>query len=308
MIEFINSNKEWLFSGVGVFFLGIIGSIIFKIQKGTLIGPNSEAVLPPESNNQIDQNEAIESEETEVEKISKRFHTILELMNEDRSYSQFTIPQLAQIMKLHKVSELENVFIGQDEPTFQFINDFCETFGVNKNWLTEGKEHPFSNNDQTKSNPLCYFENIESINPKGIYFIRANTDTAQTFILLKISNWKYKILHRTWHISGHVGAGGRSQLLSFYMLINKLRGEKDFYMRCGGLTLEENDFNALNLGNKFPGKFIDTGRSEDPWWDDLTDINHRYPIAENYEFWHGKSFIKAQEIIKWQLEEAEKHD
>ncbi len=39
-------------------------------------------------------------------------------MNEGRNYSEFTIPQLAQIMKLHKISELENVFTGQEEPTF----------------------------------------------------------------------------------------------------------------------------------------------------------------------------------------------
>jgi hypothetical protein len=41
--------------------------------------------------------------------------------------------------------------------------------------------------------------------------------------------------------------------------------------------------------------------SDDPWWDDFTDIEHKYPIAENYRQWHGEPFIKAQEIVKWGL-------
>lgn len=280
--------------------IGIFFSVIFKKKQKISIHISSEEAHPLPLDKREDKKK--ERTETEVDKISKRFRKTLKLMNEGRSHYPFTISKLAQLMKLHKVSELENVFIGKREPTFQFINDFCETFGVNKKWLIEGKEHPFSNDDQTKYDPLFYFEEIEKINPQGIYFIRANTETAQTFILLKISKWKFKIFHRTWHISDHVGAGGQGQLLSFYKLIKKL-DKKGYYSKCGGFTLDNNDFDALYFGDEFPGKYIDLGRSEDPWWDDLTDINHKYVIAENYEQWYGKSFIKAQEIIKWKLEE-----
>ncbi|WP_312376244.1 hypothetical protein [Stutzerimonas nitrititolerans] len=301
MLNYIMENKDWLFSGAGVTVITLVLSLLFKRK--------SSAKLDASLNQQVDLKEAgsfqsvSPKELTEVEKVAERFRTILELMNEGRSYSQFTIPQLAQIMKLHKISELENVFTGRTEPSFTFIEDFCKTFGVCKEWLIEGKGAPYSSDTPSKSDPMDYLSLIEEANPENIYFVRENSDTAPAFILLKVSKWKYLILRRTWHISDAVGAGGQRQLYSFYSLIKELRNKRRLHTSCWGLTLSKDEFNSLLCGQKFPGKYTDAGFSEDPWWDDLTDINHKYPIAENYEQWHGKSFIKAQEIIKWYMSE-----
>ncbi|RDE22886.1 hypothetical protein DV711_10020 [Motiliproteus coralliicola] len=301
MLNYIMENKDWLFSGAGVAVVTLILSFFFK--RKSLAEPDAI------QNQQVDIKE-VESlqgvspiELTEVEKVAKRFRTTLELMNEGRNYSQFTIPQLAQLMKLHKISELENVFTGRTEPSFSFIEDFCKTFGVCKEWLIEGKGSPYSSDMPSKSDPMDYLSLIEEVNPESIYFVKENTDTAPAFILLKVSKWKYLILSRTWHISDVVGAGGQRQLYSFYNLIKELRDKKSLHTSCWGLTLSKDEFNSLLCGETFPGKYTDAGFSEDPWWDDLTDIDHKYPIAENYEQWHGKSFIKAQEIIKWYMSE-----
>ena len=130
-------NKDWLFSGAGVTVITLALPFFFKRK--------SSAKPDVIQNQQVDLKEAesLQSaspkELTEVEKVAKRFRTILELMNEGRNYSQFTIPQLAQSMKLHKISELENLFTGKTEPSFTFIEDFCKIFGVCKEWLVEGK-------------------------------------------------------------------------------------------------------------------------------------------------------------------------
>lgn len=236
---------------------------------------------------------------TEVEKVAERFRTILELMNQGPNYSKFTIPQLAKLMKLQSISELENVITGRSEPSFAFIDDFCDTFGVSREWLIEGKEAPYSSTITSKSDPMDYLPLIEEISPEGIYFVREKSDISPAFILLKVSEWKYMILNRTWHISNVVGASGQRQLYSFYRLIKELRDKKKLHTICWGLTLSKDEFNALLFGEIFPGKYINCGFSEDPWWDDLTDIEHKYPVAENYEQWYGKSFVSAQEIIKW---------
>jgi len=294
-------NKEWLFSGAGVAVITVIISIVLKRKSQDLPKSSQQPVLKNEESPDLPI--IVPAELTEVEKVAKRFRTILELMNEGRNYSKFTIPQLAQIMKLHKISELENVFTGKTEPSFSFIEDFSKTFGINKTWLTEGKEYPYSNELPSQSDPMDYLPIIEESKPEGIYFVRENSDTAPAFIILKVSKWKYLVLDRTWHISDQVGAGGQRQLFSFYSLVVALRDKKGMHTSCWGLTLNKDEFNTLLCGQSFPGKYIDTGFTEDPWWDDLTDINHKYPIAENYEQWHGKSFIKAQEIIKWYLSE-----
>lgn len=301
MLNYIMENKEWLFSGAGIAIITLVLSFLFRRKSPDKPdAPPNQQVVAKEAESMPS---VLPKELTEVEKMAERFRTILELMNEGRNYSKFTIPQLAQIMKLHKISELENVFIGRDEPSFSFVEDFCRTFGVCKEWLVEGKGAPYSSDTPSRSDPMDYLTLIEEMAPESIYFVRENTDTAPAFILLKLSKWKYLILSRTWHISDVVGAGGQRQLYSFYCLIKELRDKRSLHTSCWGLTLDKVEFNSLLCGETFPGKYTDTGFSEDPWWDDLTDINHKYPIAESYEQWHGKSFIKAQEIIKWYMSE-----
>lgn len=297
MISYILSNMEWIFSGIGVFVIGLIITFLTTHRKRETTQPRPVAQLPVQDAETVSRM----VQETESEKIARRFNLVLERMNEGRHYQKFSIPRLAQLMQVEKISDLEDVFLGKEEPTLQFMAAFCQTFGVNKTWLIEGKGSPFKDDDYGKGDPLAYFEDIEQLEPHGIYFIRARTDTAQAFIILRLSDWKYKILNRMWHISDRVGAGGQGQLLSMYRLINKLRAS-GYYGRCGGRTLSKKEFDSLLAGDVFPGKYLDVGPSEDPWWDDLTDVYHKYPIASGYGGCHGKSFLQAQQIIKLKLE------
>lgn len=300
MFDFLIENKEWLFSGAGVVVVTSVISLFLKRERPSRDNEKQPRVRQSEEKEKYDE---FEEEVTEVQKLAGRFCTVLELMNEGRNYSKFTIPQLAQIMKLHKISELENVFTGKVEPSFSFIEEFSNTFGVNKNWLTEGKDAPYSNDLERCNDPTDYLPLIDQLKPEAIYFVRENSDTAPAFIVLKVAKWRYITLSRTWHISDQVGAGGQRQLFSFYTLIKALRDERKLHTKCWGLTLEKGDFDKLLCGEAFPGKYFDIGFSEDPWWDDLTDIEHKYPISESYGNWHGKSFIKAQSIIRWYLKE-----
>lgn len=94
-------------------------------------------------------------------------------------------------------------------------------------------------------------------------------------------------------------------MLCFYRLIKKLRDREGLAVKCWGSTLDTEQFNLLHSGEEFPGKYLNFRGSEDPWWDDLTDVYHRSSTEEDCERMHGKSFIKAQEIIKWELEKGQ---
>ncbi|QLE78491.1 helix-turn-helix transcriptional regulator [Francisella sp. Scap27] len=308
MIDYIINNKEWIFSGVGV----LISIKVFSFFKNSFFVKVIDSKMQdlelelsqkkhPLKANRVKND--INSIVTETKKVSERFCKVLQIMNENRaSCLRFTIARLAEIMNLEKISKLENIFIGKQEPSFQFIEKFSKTFGVNERWLIEGIGTPFSNNLQTKLYPMDYFEMIKNIKPDRIYFVKENSNRSPAFILLKISEWKYLTLRRTWHISDEVGATGQAQLYSFYSLVKKLRNERETYINCNGLILGGEDFNLLLSGQVFPGKFVDIGFTEKPWWDDLTDINHSYPISSSYEEWYGESFIKAQKIVKSHIE------
>lgn len=267
----------------------------FETQKTPLINENIE-----KSDNEIKA-----KKETEVEKIAKRFQHILILMNTGRTYQEYTIAKLSQLVKLHKISELENIFLGVEDPSFDFMQRFCGTFGVNYEWLAEGKGEPYYNDGPRGYDPLDNIEYIKSSNPVEIYFIFCKSDIGEAFITLKFSDWKYKILYKIWHISSHVAGEGQRQILSMYKFIKKLRAE-GFYNRCWGRILDQSSFDKLYSGSSFPGSII--GKyANSPWWDDFTDIYHKYPIAENYAMRYGKGFIDAQDIVRWKLEK-EKHE
>ncbi|NDV13953.1 hypothetical protein [Crenobacter caeni] len=304
MIDFILKNKEWLFSGVGVSAILVIGGWLFKRSRSEPIStqPNPTSAVRVE----VVQTQPLPAKNiqpnSEVASIVKRFNQVLDLLNEKRTYGKYTIAGLAQLMKLHSVGELECVFLGNKEPSFEFIDHFCATFGVNRNWLIEGKEAPFRESGGTHFDPLDYLDEIEALAPNRLYFIRSASEAGEVFLLLKLSDYKYKIVSRVWHISAHVGAGGQSQIFGMYRLILALQKSR-LSTSCGGRILPEDKFNDLLSGEVFPGSVIDFPAQENPWWDDFVDVHHKYPISSSYEAWYGKGFMAAQSIVRWKLKE-----
>ncbi|MEM8719738.1 MAG: hypothetical protein AAGE84_10575 [Cyanobacteria bacterium P01_G01_bin.39] len=70
-------------------------------------------------------------------------------------------------------------------------------------------------------------------------------------------------------------------------------------MHVFGNHVEQTDFDDLMCGEIYPASIIK--RSNDHWCDYLTDVNHAWSCAPSYEKEYGTGFIKAQEIIKYNL-------
>lgn len=306
MIDYLISNKEWIFSGVGVSAILLISGWAFKWHErrnpSTQLPANNPPAVQVKSVHAPTLAENATPLESEVAGIVERFNQVLALMNEKRTHEKYTIASLALVMKLHSVGELESVFLGNQEPSFEFITRFCTHFGVNKEWLIEGKKSPFNGNGHVYFDPLEYLNYIEIEKPAQVYFIRSESLTGEVFILLKFADWRYEILKGFWHISDHVGGGGRSQIFGMYKLILALR-DRHPSQNCGGRILHQNEFMSLFSGNVFPGSIIDFPRQENHWWDDFTDIHHKYLISSSYESNYGKGFINAQAIVRWKLNE-----
>ncbi|ADN75762.1 hypothetical protein Fbal_1558 [Ferrimonas balearica DSM 9799] len=276
--------------------LTLIGLSINSSKHGdteTVVKSKSEyeSTVEPEVNNI-----------TEVELIASRFRESLKIMNEGNLYSPFTISKLAQLMRLQKTGDLEKVFNGKEEPSFEFIDHYCNTFGINKGWMIHGQGTIYDNQEKTNFDPLDYYSDIEKSNPNEIYFIMNRSEVGEVFIILAMSDYKYKILKRTWRISKHVGGGGRSQIFGLYKLIKELK-ENGYGLKCGGRILEPIIFEKLLSGSVFPGSILSKYSDENPWWDDFTDVYGKYPISSNYKEWYGKGFSYAQSVVREKLED-----
>lgn len=308
MIDYLLANKEWIFSGAGVSTILVLGGWLFRRSRSTSAAPpfGSQAPLRVEIIQPKVPIQEVPRRESEVARMVGRFNKVLDLMNESRTYGQYTIAGLAQLMKLHSVGELESVFHGTREPSFEFIDHFCDTFGVNRSWLIEGKETPYRSHAARHSDPTDYLDVIQKLAPIKIYFIRSASEVGEVFLLLKFADWKYAVVDQIWHISDHVGAGGRSQILGMYKLIMELK-KRLLGSSCGGRILSEDRFGSLLEGTIFPGSVVDFPAQENPWWDDFVDVDHNYPIATNYESWYGLGFVAAQSIVLSALKEQARH-
>jgi len=323
MLDYLVTNKDWIFDGWGVAAIGLLitavtagGAWLYKKFRSspnppqliTVAHPIPVQLIPPKKEKQPST-----ELNTEVASIVKRFNTVLSLMNQRRTYNQYTIAKLAQIMQLSSVSELEDIFLGKCEPGFGFIDRFCDSFGVYKEWLINGEITPYYNNDKLYLMPLDYFDEIMSSKPDRIFFIRCNSPIGETFIVLKFSDWKYKIIGFMWHISDHVGGAGQVQIFNMYCLIKALEKE-GLIAKCTGRLLNEESFRELYNGTVFPWGILESPNSyANYWWDDFIDVYHKswlgrsqFWISDHYEALYGKGFLFAQEVVRYDLEDHEK--
>lgn len=239
-----------------------------------------------------------------VTDISERFNHILKLMNPwPQDWPQdFSVGKLAEIMGFEKVSDLSKYFNGQEEPTFAFMEKFCNCFGVNADWLKFGDATPYCSTEYPALYALDYYERICELQPKFIYFVKSNSKECKTVIALEIEEYKYIYFPKSYHISSYVGSTGREQIFSFYQLIRKLK-DSGFYNQCFGRIVEPKLFRDIITGRVFLGSVCNRYGFNESWWDDFTDVYHKYPIAKGYEKRHGKEFIYAQRIVRGFLDE-----
>lgn len=288
---------EWVFSGIGS---DIIKGLFKKIIKNEDNNYRPKKLIENTKTKQEVLVYHYADRNCEVVHTIGRLNQYKDILQEGND--QYTIPRLAKIMGFSSTGELECYFKGEKEPDFAFLEKFSDVFGINYDWLSEGRGKPFVTDGEHY--PESCYSYIENLNPEKIYFIRSDAKEGFTGIILQINDYKYKIVDGRWHISSYVGAGGQMQIYSMYKLIEKLR-ENGYHNKCFGKILKDKDFSLLFSGGVIPNLIL----KKYPlsyWWDDFTDIKHRYIISKNYEFCYGAEFIKAQMIVRYELKQDKK--
>lgn len=234
----------------------------------------------------------------EVLGITKRFNEVLKLMNEQRKFELFTVADLAKEMELESVGVLEKIFVGQNEPSFEFIERFCNRFGINRNWLEKAESKPFAKprNEEGTNYATDFVGEIEKTKPGNIYVIRTMAESGEVFLVLQFSLYQYKIVGGLWPIRRNVGSGGSAQILQFYDFLLFLKS-KHVFIRSR--ILDDDSFMKLYEGSVFPGSIINNSR-ESNWADDFMDVD-REDARLDYLALYGDGFMAAQNIVRQRL-------
>lgn len=294
MLNLLDDHYKWIFSGVGNSFIGTIYKL-FKI-KGKKSNRKSakKETKNVESIIRIKQPEKITSQILETQQVSHRFKITLELINEERRYDNYTIAKLAQIMNLKKISDLENVFTGALEPTFNFMKKYAETFGINFKWLSEGHGTPFDYSEERIIDPTGYIRIINERDFYCMYLLRSDCEKGRTLAVFRLNDWKYETIKHYWHVSSHLGGTGSMQLLNLYNFIETYK----YRISIKGKSVSDVDFGYLYSGEKYPGYILDKYSGDSNWWHDLTDLNNEGASKNDYEKKYGNEFVIARNIIR----------
>ncbi|MFA7348876.1 MAG: hypothetical protein WCZ86_14055 [Desulfurivibrionaceae bacterium] len=291
-----------------------IFSIIKDIFVNIFAGFITSSATNPKNPNIIincphkhDQNKKEKSSTTnnETNKLSARFQKVLHLMNEGQRENYFNIPKLSKILGLKKISDLEKYFQGEQDPTFEFMENFSNQFGINPKWLQFGDGQAFESQAPWYNDAMDYLDHILNNNPEAIYFVQSKNTERQSFLLLKISEHKYEVLPKYWHISSCVGAGGSWQIYRFYQFVQNIRKTK-YSTKCWGIVLGKDDFWKLMQGEVFPAAILDNNRTSNFWWDDFTDLHYKIRSRKAYQEDYGTEFTSAQGIALYILTEEDK--
>jgi hypothetical protein len=235
------------------------------------------------------------------EALSGRLRYVMSLLNEGRRYDAITVSRIAEMLGAERISDVSNFFNGTSEPPISFLRSFASRFGVNAEWLIHAEDEAFYCAEPIAFSPIDALPLLESVSPENIFLVRSKSEYGECIIVVKVDEWRYLTINGLWHVSSHVGATGRSQLVDLYDLILRILKSK---LPCHGSILEAYVFDQIKSGEIYPGSVLERHNGNADWWVALLDVDRKQTKANLYKQWYGQGFLDAQDILRESLSPA----
>lgn len=231
--------------------------------------------------------------------IASRMQQAINLMNEAR-YEAVSVADLAKAMDMSSPAELDTVLEGHTPPTFAFLDQFCDRFAVDKEWIATGRGSPFSPVGESHFYPEESARQLIEAKPEVVYAVRSTSDEGEAFFVAESDPLRIWRIPGIWHVSARVGGGGTSQLLSLYQVFKNWSSDRQG-LQVLGRHIQPKLAEGLFGGSLHPAAVTRLPLSH--WWDDLTDLEHKWTTREESAKRYGRSFVNAQDIIRSKLAE-----
>jgi hypothetical protein len=235
------------------------------------------------------------------EGVADRLNLLLRLLNEHRRYDSLTISEIATILGLSSVTDLENYFRAEKDAPFDLLDQIANTWGLRPRWLKFGdKGEPFKH----QIHGLHYHDGgllglIEELKPQRIFFVRCLNDWGYAHVAFRLTDCKYEGTYDGWNISDHVGNTGTWQLYKLWQSLNKIVEERpELYRITVGRDLPEELYLSLVRGEIYSGTVLEDQRYRSYWFEKFTDIDYKYSSeADRYKY-YSSGFVQAQRLVR----------
>lgn len=225
--------------------------------------------------------------------VAERLGRLLEQANCRHCSTPLRPSHIALGIGEQRAEEVEDWFLGRQEPTFKQLEAVAQFLGAQPKWLQHGDGHMFFVEPiRLSENPVeavTWLTDWDSQNEEpnvqldAVYFVRELSKTGALLIIKKSSRGHYRTFTTPYHVSEEIGAGGEGALSSLFVSWELL------YNRLGKISqvvasylVNKETYNLLRAGNTIPTIALrDSDKST--WWEDIWDEK----MQSKHEYWPG---------------------
>ena len=251
---------------------------------------------------QYDQGRFMPNNELQVEppiKTEKMFscgHRISEIRN-DINLSKSRFIDLIEFTSEKQLTEIEN---GELEVSESQIANICNNTGVSINWLKHSEYRKYDYH-VIHTNETEIVNKIKQLQPNIVYFM-IEPKSMSPLLFVHINNFNWRLYTFTFSIDFWNWFDDHYQISRIYKLFKTIH--REFMYNIQGRIIDQETYDSAISGKIHISTLIKvTFANGQCWFDDLFDINHEYPISEDYVKWYGEWFGKLQDYFKQYLTE-----
>lgn len=234
-----------------------------------------------------------------INPISERIIKAIELLNQRGKFDKIVVNEtaVAACIGINSLEDVMDIITGKVLPDLDKLLKFCDGFNICADWIQTGVGTPYHSSMHSLYSASKVIDSYAELKPERVIFFTTNNDELWTCIGFIIDDNKFYIYHRNSNckLSSKVGRGGTLQMVELYKAI------RHFSSKSSGYIISESTFNDLTDGKISIYSAIANGKHSD-LCEDFKDINHNYPISESYGSMYGEEFLKAQKIVRYELE------
>lgn len=233
--------------------------------------------------------------------VAERLQRAFGQINAPYSTPKLRPSHVAQRIGEERAGDVEDWFLGEQEPTFNQLEAVAMEFGVRPEWLQhgDGSIYPVEHT-RTPEDPRAAVQWLVSWEPTeealkrrkvnwaaddvvALYLVRS-LDKEGSFAIVKESRAERFVIYRTpIHISEVIGAGGEAALAYLFITLEALyktyTKNTSFYVT--GCLINPEEFTHLINGNSNPKALL--GDKKSTWWEDIWDKS----MSHKNEYWSG---------------------
>lgn len=219
-------------------------------------------------------------------------------MKEAREDLSLSVSRLIEEIDFISEREWKAIESEQLDVSERYINALSGLTGISSTWLKHGTSIKYSC-EIIYDNQKEKIAAIASSSPLSTYMAIEPSEMG-LLLIVKFSESHWKAFDFGFNMDFWDWIGDEHHIPAIFEL---LRTIDDELRHPYGRTISKSLMNEFRKGTKHPAVLFKQAGHNSYWFDDLFDLHHRFPIAQNKYSHHGEWFVRLQDAFRRQVKQ-----